>query len=210
MSLLLMTPGPTRVPDRVLAAGATPMIHHRTGEFSSLLSSTIARLRPLFGTAGDVLPVHATGRGSLEAAVTNLLSPGDEVIACCNGLFGEMWAGIAEQFGVVVHRFCRDWDASADPMQIAAALESYPHASRRSSRPQRHIDRRPEQRGCHCERSPAFGRPGNGRRGQLARRYAISLRRLGRRRGRDRLAKVPDVEPRPFLYCDERPSLESA
>jgi aspartate aminotransferase-like enzyme len=128
MSLLLMTPGPTRVPDRVLAAGATPMIHHRTGEFSCLLSSTIARLRPLFGTAGDVLPVHATGRGSLEAAVTNLLSAGDEVIACCNGLFGEMWAGIAEQFGVVVRRLCCDWDASADPMQIAAALESYTHA----------------------------------------------------------------------------------
>jgi aspartate aminotransferase-like enzyme len=128
MTLLLMTPGPTRVPDRVLAAGATPMIHHRTEEFSSLLSSTIARLRPLFGTEGDVLPVHSTGRGSLEAAVTNLLSPGDEVIACCNGLFGEMWAGIAEQFGVVVHRFCCEWDASADPMQLAAAFESHPHA----------------------------------------------------------------------------------
>ena len=60
--------------------------------------------------------------------MTNLLSPGEEVIACCNGLFGEMWAGIAERFGVVVHRFCGEWDVSADPMQIAAAFEAHPHA----------------------------------------------------------------------------------
>ncbi|MBZ5498612.1 MAG: alanine--glyoxylate aminotransferase family protein [Acidobacteriia bacterium] len=128
MTLLLMTPGPTRVPDRVLAAGATPMIHHRTEEFSRILASTLERLRPLFGTAGDVLPVHATGRGALEAAVTNLLSPGDEVLACCNGLFGEMWAKIAQKFGIVVHRVCCDWGTSADPLLIEAALEAHPHS----------------------------------------------------------------------------------
>lgn len=126
MTLLLMTPGPTRVPDRVLAAGAAPMIHHRTEEFSAILTSMIAGLRPLFGTKSDILPVHATGRGSLEAAVTNLLSPGDDVIACCNGLFGEMWAGIAEKFGVVVTRVCRGWDAPADIAQIEAALAAHP------------------------------------------------------------------------------------
>lgn len=128
MTLLLMTPGPTRVPDRVLAAGATPMIHHRTEEFSGILASTIERMRPLFGTTGDVLPVHSTGRGALEAAVTNLLSAGDEVVACCNGLFGEMWAKIAEKFGVVVHRVCSEWDAPADARQVGAALENHPRA----------------------------------------------------------------------------------
>jgi len=125
MTLLLMTPGPTRVPDRVRAAGATPMIHHRTDEFSVILASAIARLRPLFGTAGDILPVHATGRGALEAAVTNLLSPGDEVVAVCNGLFGEMWAGIAERFEIGVHRVCCGWGAPADPAEIGDALASH-------------------------------------------------------------------------------------
>jgi len=126
MTILLMTPGPTRVPDRVLAAGAIPMIHHRAEEFRELLGSTLDRLRPLFGAQGDVLPVHATGRGALEGAIVNLFSPGDELLACCNGLFGEMWTGIAEAFGVIVHRVCCSWEASADPRQVQAALETHP------------------------------------------------------------------------------------
>jgi aspartate aminotransferase-like enzyme len=112
----------------VLAAGAAPMIHHRSDEFCSMLVSVLTRLKPLFGTSGDVFPVHATGRGAMEGAVVNLFSPGDEIIACCNGLFGEMWAGIAEVFGVVVHRVCCDWRTSADPLTIAAALAEHPRA----------------------------------------------------------------------------------
>ena len=83
--LLLMTPGPTRVPDRVLRAGARPMIHHRTPEFSSELAAAIEMLGPVFGTRSPVLPVHTTGRGATEAAICNLFSAGDEIIACCNG-----------------------------------------------------------------------------------------------------------------------------
>ncbi len=126
MSLLLMTPGPTRVPGRVLAAGAAPMIHHRTAEFSELLGSTIVRLKKLFGTKGDVLPVHSTGRGALEATIVNLLSPGDELVACCNGVFGEMWAEISEKFGVTVHRICREWDAPCDALEVEEALDRNP------------------------------------------------------------------------------------
>ncbi len=128
MTLLLMTPGPTRVPDQVLAAGAMPMIHHRSDEFCSLLVSTLTRLKPLFGTKGDVLPVHATGRGALEGAIVNLFSPGDEIVASCNGLFGEMWAEIAAVFGVTVHRVCCEWGSLADPLEIATALEAHPRA----------------------------------------------------------------------------------
>ena len=128
MTLLLMTPGPTRVPDPVRAAGAMAMIHHRTEEFSALLGATLEKLRPLFGARGDILPVHSTGRGALEAAITNLLSPGDEVIACCNGYFGEMWAGIAEKFGIVVHRVCAGWEKIADAAEIDAALDACPRA----------------------------------------------------------------------------------
>ena len=75
--LLLMTPGPTRVPDRVLRAGARPMIHHRTREFSVELATVIELLKPVFGTRAPVLPVHTTGRGALEAAICNFLSTGD-------------------------------------------------------------------------------------------------------------------------------------
>ena len=127
--LLLMTPGPTRVPDRVLAAGGSPMIHHRTPAFSRALVSVIERLRPLYGTeAADVLPIHTTGRGGLEASIANLFSAGDEIIACCNGKFGEMWAELAETYGLVVHRVCTDWSRSVSPSVVEAALGRHPRA----------------------------------------------------------------------------------
>jgi aspartate aminotransferase-like enzyme len=117
--LLLMTPGPTRVPERVLRAGSRPMIHHRTPEFSRELSAAIEMLRPVFGTAGAPMPVHTTGRGALEAVICNLFSAGDEIAVCCNGKFGEMWAGFAESYGVVVHRFATSWehDASVEELE---------------------------------------------------------------------------------------------
>lgn len=127
--LLLMTPGPTRVPDRVLRAGARPMIHHRTREFSAELATVIELLKPVFGTAATVLPVHTTGRGALEAAICNFFSPGDEIVVACNGKFGEMWAGFAESYGLAVHRVCTDWTRAVDVMEIARALEAHPRAT---------------------------------------------------------------------------------
>jgi aspartate aminotransferase-like enzyme len=128
-SLLLMTPGPTRLPDRVLEAGGQPMIHHRTAAFSRILVSVIDRLRPVLGMAGgDLLPVHTTGRGGMEAAVANLFCPGDELIACCNGKFGELWANLAESYGVVVHRVCTAWERGTDAAEVEQALNDHPRA----------------------------------------------------------------------------------
>ncbi len=121
-----MTPGPTRVPEQVLRAGAQPMIHHRTPEFSQALIDVLDGMRLLFGTDGDVLPVHATGRGAMEAAIGNLFSPGDDLLACCNGKFGAMWASIAESYGVIVHRIATEWSQSIDPADIHAAFEQHP------------------------------------------------------------------------------------
>jgi len=125
---LLMTPGPSRVPDRVLAAGAGPVLHHRTPEFSEQLGALIEMMRPLFGTTGDVLPVHTTGRGAMEAAICNLFSPGDKIIACCNGKFGNMWSGFAESYGLTVHRVCQDWSRGLDLKEIAEAFVDFPPA----------------------------------------------------------------------------------
>ena len=123
--LLLMTPGPTRVPERVLRAGARPMIHHRTPEFSRELSSAIELLRPVFGTESTPMPVHTTGRGALEATICNLFSAGDEIAVCCNGKFGDMWAGFAESYGVVVHRFATSWEHDASPDELDALLAEH-------------------------------------------------------------------------------------
>jgi aspartate aminotransferase-like enzyme len=124
--LLLMTPGPTRVPERVRRAAARPMIHHRTPEFSRELATAIELLGPVFGTSARALPIHTTGRGALEATICNLLSPGDETAACCNGKFGEMWAGFAESYGVVVHRFSTEWTRDASVAELEQLLEDHP------------------------------------------------------------------------------------
>lgn len=125
---LLMTPGPTRIPERILLAGHR-VLHHRTAEFSACLSELLEAARPLFGTASaDVLPIHGTGRAAMEGAVVNFFLPGDTVIATCNGRFGEMWAGFGERYGLEVVRVAKDWDRSVDPDEVASALRSNPEA----------------------------------------------------------------------------------
>ncbi len=124
--LLLMTPGPTRVPERVLRAGARPMIHHRTAEFSAELAAALEMLSPVFGTRTTPLPLHTTGRGATEAAICNFFSAGDEIIACCNGKFGEMWAGIAASYGLVVHRVSTDWRQEVDASEVEQLVRDRP------------------------------------------------------------------------------------
>ena len=83
-------------------------------------------LPPLFGTRQPVLPIHATGRGALEATIANLFSPGDEIAVCCNGRFGGLWARIAESLGLVVHRVATDWERDVDPREVEQTLSEHP------------------------------------------------------------------------------------
>lgn len=124
--LLLMTPGPTRLPERVLRAGARPMIHHRTPEFSVELASILELLPPLFGTREVVLPVHATGRGAMEATLCNLLSPGDAIGVFCNGRFGELWAKLGTALGLRIHRMAADWNTDVQPADVERLLSEQP------------------------------------------------------------------------------------
>jgi aspartate aminotransferase-like enzyme len=123
-----MTPGPTRIPRRILLAGHR-VLHHRTPEFSTSLAELLEGIRPLFGAASaDVLPIHATGRAAMEGAIVNFFRPGETVVAACNGKFGEMWAGFAERHGLEVVRVAQDWDRSVDPVEVGDALSSRPEA----------------------------------------------------------------------------------
>ena len=123
---LLMTPGPTRIPERILFAGHR-VLHHRTPEFSAALSELLEKAAPLFGTnQADILPVHATGRAALEGAILNFFLPGDTVVAACNGNFGEMWARFAEIHGLRVVRVSEDWEQSVDPGEVREALVANP------------------------------------------------------------------------------------
>ena len=124
--LLLMTPGPTRLPERVLRAGARPMIHHRTPEFSAELATVLELLPPLFGTSEVALPVHATGRGAMEATLCNLLSPGAAIGVCCNGRFGELWTKLAGALGLRCHRLADDWNSDVNPADVERLLIEQP------------------------------------------------------------------------------------
>lgn len=120
----LRIPGPTALPPSVREAGGRQMINHRGPEFIPLLTRIVARLKPFFGTRGDIEILSCVGTGGLEAAVVNALSPGDTVIAAPNGVFGDRFADIAELFGATVVRLATPWGKAVDPEQLRALLES--------------------------------------------------------------------------------------
>ena len=111
---ILMTPGPTNVPERVLNAMAYPVMHHRTNEYSTLFGEFNERLKYVFQTRNDVMTFPAAGTGGLEAAAINLFSPGEKIIAVSIGVFGDRFASIAQQFGVDVEKIEIPWGSGAD------------------------------------------------------------------------------------------------
>jgi aspartate aminotransferase-like enzyme len=123
----LRVPGPTPVPQEVAAAGAFPMVNHRGPEFAESMREVVEGLKPFFGTHGDPLLLTGSGTGALEAAIVNMLSPGDEVLAVTIGVFGDRFADIAEAFGATVHRLHGEWGKASDPDAVRKALARFPH-----------------------------------------------------------------------------------
>lgn len=98
------------------------MIDHRGPEFAQLIRSVTARLQSFFQTSNDVLILTGSGTGALEAAIVNLLSPGDRVLAVTVGVFGERFANIARAFGANVCQLSFPLGQAADPNAIREAL----------------------------------------------------------------------------------------
>ena len=71
---------------------------------------------------GDVLIIPSSGRGGMEAALVNLFSPGDKILAVSNGYFGEMFAEMARRFNIKVNQLKFDWDAALDCSQIEDSI----------------------------------------------------------------------------------------
>lgn len=122
----LRVPGPTPVPDEVAQAGAQPMINHRGPEFAAVMRQVIEGLKPFFGTSDDPLLLTGSGTGAQEAAVVNVLSPGDRVLAVVGGVFGARFAEIAEAFGADVRRLEVEWGTAVSPESVSAALRDFP------------------------------------------------------------------------------------
>lgn len=125
---LLMTPGPSQVPHEVAAAGAIPIMHHRSGEFKEIFAQLTEDMKKVFGTAGDVFIIGSTGTGALEASVVNTLSPGDKVIVGVTGKFGERWQKLCETYGMDIVDITKEWGDIVTAEDVQKALEANPGA----------------------------------------------------------------------------------
>ncbi len=123
----IMSPGPVEIPPETLAVAAQPGPHHRTKEFRTALKDALASLRFVTGTRHPMVPLAASGTGGMEACVTSLFSPGEEVLVTVCGNFSQRWAEIAEAYGLVVHRLEVEWGKPVDLKELAAKLRRHDH-----------------------------------------------------------------------------------
>lgn len=124
----LLTPGPTPLlPAAVSAMGAADL-HHRTPEFRAAYSGVVADLHYFMGTDNGVALFASSGSGAMEAAVSNLFSPGDKVIVCAAGKFGERWVQMTEAFNLETVVLSKPYGESVLPEELEAALGRHPGA----------------------------------------------------------------------------------
>ncbi len=124
----LHTPGPTPIPPRVQQAMNRPMIGHRSADCSALIAECSAKLRPLFGTAQDVLILTGSGTSALEAAVANTVAAGDKVTVVVTGAFGDRFAKLTETYGCTVHRLDIPWGEACTPDTLRTHLQQHPQS----------------------------------------------------------------------------------
>ena len=122
----LRIPGPTPLPPQVEAALRRPMINHRGAVFTDMQKRIVARLKLVFETSNDILIFPSSGTGGLEAALVNVLSPGDRVLACTAGAFGERFAEVAVAFGAHVDKLSFPSGTAIDPALVAEKLVAAP------------------------------------------------------------------------------------
>src|SRR3989337_3482126 len=124
---LLLGPGPSLVHPRVLRAMATPLIGHLDPDFLTILAELRSMLQTFFQTENELtLAVSGTGTAAMEAALSNLIEPGDTMLACVQGYFGDRLAEMGRRYGAQVERLEVPWGDVHDPATIESALSRRP------------------------------------------------------------------------------------
>src|SRR5262244_69643 len=122
---ILLGPGPSPVDDRVLSAMSAPVLGHLDPLFLQCMDDVQALLRYVFETENRVtIPISATGSAGMEAALVNVIEPGDEVVVCINGVFGERMRDIIERAGAKPIVVEAKWGEALDVSRIEASLNS--------------------------------------------------------------------------------------
>ncbi len=126
----LMGPGPSDVSPRVLAALGRPTIGHLDPLFIDLMDDIKRLLQYAFQTSNELtIPLSAPGSAGMEAAFVNLVSPGDTVIVCQNGVFGGRMKENVERCGATAVMVQDRWGDPVDPNKVAEAFKAHPEAN---------------------------------------------------------------------------------
>ena len=119
----LFTPGPTPLLPAAQNAIAAADMHHRTAEFREIFSRTLADLKTFIGTNNDVLILASSGTGAMEAAVSNLTSPGEKVVVLTAGKFGERWRDLAKAYGCEIEMLSVPYGETFDLREVKSKLD---------------------------------------------------------------------------------------
>jgi alanine-glyoxylate transaminase/serine-glyoxylate transaminase/serine-pyruvate transaminase len=126
---VLLGPGPSNLHPRVFRAMASPILGYMDPDFLAIMDDTMVLLRHLFQTENELsITLPGTGMSGMEAAICNVVEPGDQVVVGINGFFGQRMAELVERHGGTALRVEVDFGQVLGTDQIAAALDAHPDA----------------------------------------------------------------------------------
>jgi alanine-glyoxylate transaminase/serine-glyoxylate transaminase/serine-pyruvate transaminase len=121
---ILLGPGPSLIPPRVISAMAAPVLSHLDPEFVPLLDDVRASLRRVFRADDGALTLATSGTGTsaMEAAVANAVSDRSRAVVVVTGYFGDRLVQIMERYGARVRRIDVEWGRAVDPQRLRDEL----------------------------------------------------------------------------------------
>ncbi|MGH6861183.1 MAG: L-aspartate--glyoxylate aminotransferase BhcA [Phyllobacterium sp.] len=106
----IFIPGPTNIPEVLRKAVDMPTIDHRSPLFGEILHPALEGVKKVLkSTQAEVFVFPSTGTGGWETAITNVLSPGDNVLAARNGMFSHRWIDMCQRHGLNVQVVMQEW-----------------------------------------------------------------------------------------------------
>lgn len=121
---LLLTPGPTPVPDNIMKEIQSPMVGHRSSDFEEIAEEAFHGLRPIFGSQNDVLILTSSGTSVLEASMLNIVNPEDHFVIIVSGAFGNRFKQIAQTYYKNVHIYDVEWGKAVNVEDFITYLKS--------------------------------------------------------------------------------------
>ncbi|MCF0227068.1 MAG: alanine--glyoxylate aminotransferase family protein [Methanobrevibacter sp.] len=122
--VLLMLPGPTTVHPRVLNAMSKAVVNHRSAKYGEILTETSELMADVFQTKNQAYLLTGSGTSAMEAAVSNVLNPGEKVLNIVGGKFGERFMKIAQAHGINTKELAVEWGTAVTPEAVKEALDA--------------------------------------------------------------------------------------